>query len=169
VPGRPARARPIRSRTGPWSAATDPSPRNERRGPQRRAAPFGCPRPAIAPLGEIEFVDEPRLSDRIEWFGSAHDIARACAALWRHRDTPVGAALSIQDGDIRLDRTRFPTAWFKGGSEPGVLTMHHLAANTAGQVAITSVLLRDPARSFAETQVRLEAAGAVAGAIQLAL
>jgi hypothetical protein len=75
----------------------------------------------------------------------------------------------MNDGGIGLDGAAYPTVWFKGGSEPGVLTLTHLAANTAGKVAVTSVMLHDPDRAFAETQVALEALGAAAGGLTLAL
>jgi len=106
--------------------------------------------PAIdaVPRDRIEGWPEPRNIDEIEYFGTPADMCRALAGLWRQHtrpgQAPVDTALSIQDGGLGLARNRFPTVWFKGGSEPGVLTMNHLAATADGRVVMTSVMLADP-------------------------
>lgn len=100
------------------------------------------------PRERIEEWTEPRDIDEIEYFGTPDDVCRAFAGLWRQHtrpdQAPIHAALSIEDGGIGLSRSRFPTVWFKGGSEPGVLTMNHLAATADGRVVMTSVMLADP-------------------------
>jgi beta-lactamase class A len=120
------------------------------------------------PLDQIAFVPEPRLADRIEWFGSPLDICRAYAGLRRLNSQPSADALSINDGGIGLDRATFPTVWFKGGSEPGVLTLNYFAATATGTVVVASVMAHDPDRAFDEDAVAVEGLGLVRGGIELA-
>ena len=57
-------------------------------------------------------------------------------------------ALSIDDGGLGLDKARFPVTWFKGGSEPVVLTLNYLARTADGRSLVTGVLLSDPTRAW---------------------
>jgi len=74
--------------------------------------------PATAPPADIE---------TLEWFASPDDICRAFAGLQqlaaRPGLAPLGSILSANDGGIGLEPAQWPTVWFKGGSEPGVLTL----------------------------------------------
>jgi hypothetical protein len=40
--------------------------------------------------------------------------------------------LSLNDDGLQLDPAQWNTTWFKGGSEPGVLTLAFLATTRAG-------------------------------------
>lgn len=130
-------------------------------------------RPALLPvLGAVPRTGiqpwtEPRNIDTIEWFGSANDMCRAYAGLWTQRDTPVADALSIEDAGIALDRSEYPVVWFKGGSEPGVLTLNHLARTDDGRVIVASVLLENPGGPI-DPAAATEALALVRGGIQLA-
>ena len=96
------------------------------------------------PLSDLSIWSTPEKIDQIEWFASATDICRAYAGLWRENEPQIGAALSINDGGIGLDRSADPTVWFKGGSEPGVLTLNYLIRSANGRITVTSVLLGNP-------------------------
>jgi hypothetical protein len=124
---------------------------------------------AQVPLDQIAFVPEPRLADRIEWFGSPLDICRAYAGLRHLNSQPVTDVLSINDGGIGLNRATFPTVWFKGGSEPGVLTLNYLAATAAGTVVVTSLMAHNPDRGFDDQAAAVEGLGLVRGGIELAI
>ncbi|MCT2582624.1 class A beta-lactamase-related serine hydrolase [Actinophytocola gossypii] len=87
---------------------------------------------------------EPRDIGSIEWFGSPTDMCRILAGLRSLDDPAVATAMSISDGQIGLDRDEFPTVWFKGGSEPGVLTVNYLARTADGRTLVSSVMLADP-------------------------
>jgi hypothetical protein len=52
--------------------------------------------------------------------------------------------MSASNGSIGLDPARWPTVWFKGGSEPGVLTLGYLATNSKGQTFVVVAMLADP-------------------------
>lgn len=116
-------------------------------------------------------MTEPRDIDDIEYFGTPADMCRALAGLWRQHtrpgQAPIDTALSIEDGGIGLDRVRFPTVWFKGGSEPGVLTMNHLAATADGRVVVTSLLLADP-RGVLDPALTFEVLALARGGLRLA-
>ncbi len=111
----------------------------------------------------------PRDIDSIEWFASPTDICSVYASLssLARRDRNVASTLQINDGSIGLDSAQWPTVWFKGGSEPGVLTLNYLARTRSGQTYVVSVLAQNPKGAIpdAATSALL---GAVKGAFQLA-
>jgi hypothetical protein len=95
---------------------------------------------------------EPRDIDTIEYFASPDDICRAFAGLQqlaaRPGLAPLGSILSANDGGVGLDPVQWPTVWFKGGSEPGVLTLGYLATNSKGQTFVVVAMLSDPAAAL---------------------
>jgi hypothetical protein len=125
--------------------------------------------PAVAavPRNAIEWWTEPRDLDSIEWFGSANDMCRALAGLWRLNSPRVAGAMSIADGGIGLDRTEYPTVWFKGGSEPGLLVLNHLARTADGRVAVASIMLSNPNGAI-DPNATTEALALVRGGLEMA-
>jgi hypothetical protein len=136
--------------------------------PPRRAAVL----PAIGriPLSDVEVWAEPRKIDTIEWFGSPLDVCHVYADLWRQSRrsglAPIGRAMSINDGGIGLDRRLYPTVWFKGGSEPGVLTLNYLVRTSDGRTVVSSFMLADPGRAF-DASIKVLALALVRGGIRL--
>jgi hypothetical protein len=130
-------------------------------------------RPALLPIVDsvprekIQPWTAPRDIADIEWFGAPKDICRAFAGLLDRHDPAVDHALSISDGGIGLDRAEFPDVWFKGGSEPGVLTLNHLARRADGRVLVSSVLLANPAGEL-DSSVQAKAFALVRGGLELA-
>jgi beta-lactamase class A len=114
----------------------------------------------------------PRDIDSLEWFASPTDICHvyaSLATLARQPDlAPVAAALQINNGGIGLDPSQWRTVWFKGGSEPGVLTLNYLATTRGGQSYVVSVLAEKPAAPMAETTAALTLLSAIKGAFELA-
>ena len=94
----------------------------------------------------------PRDIGTIEYFASPDDICRAFAGLQQlaaqPRLAPLGSVLSASNGSVGLDPARWPTVWFKGGSEPGVLTLGYLATNSKGQTFVVVAMLSDPAAAL---------------------
>ena len=90
--------------------------------------------------------------DTIEWFASADDICRAFAGLQQLAAqpwlAPLGPILSANNGGIGLHPAQWPTVWYKGGSEPGVLTLGYLATNSNGQTFAVVAMLSDPAAAL---------------------
>jgi hypothetical protein len=52
---------------------------------------------------------------------------------------------STNNGGIGLNATTWPRVWFKGGSEPGVLTLGYLARDRSGATYVVVALTENPA------------------------
>ena len=89
------------------------------------------------PLGTLSATPwtAPRDINSIEWFASPTDICRvyaSLAALARQPQlAPLAHILELNSGGIGLSSSQWPAVWFKGGSEPGVLTLNYLATTRA--------------------------------------
>src|SRR5947209_1948324 len=127
-----------------------------------------APLPTLAQAGTWT---RPREIDKLEYFGSATDLCRAyasLAALDRQPGlSPIGQALSVNDDGLQLDPARWKTTWFKGGSEPGALSLAYLATTRAGQSYVVTVLAEDPSQPLADNAIPAIVA-AVKGAFTLA-
>ena len=82
---------------------------------------------AKVPLSEITAWAEPRDLDTIEWFASPTGICRTYAGLAKLGDKRVGEAMSAHGRRARAGPGDWPSVWFKGGSEAGVLDLSYLA------------------------------------------
>jgi Beta-lactamase enzyme family len=149
--------------------------------PKLADAYLATPRPARAavlfsvdqvPLSQVTAWPAPEDINQLEWFAAPTDICRAYSGLLRENAnpglSPIGAALSINDGGIGLDRAQYPTVWFKGGSEPGVITLNYLARAKDGRVLVDSVMLANPTSPLDENTVIGVALALARGGIQLA-
>lgn len=112
------------------------------------------------PLSEIGsgFSVEPRYVDEIEWFASPDDLCRAFASLQVLSTEPalsptLSAVLSREVGGIGLDPSEWPTVWFKGGSEPGVLTLGWLAINSDGDTFVVEAMVSNPDVALSEDSI----------------
>jgi beta-lactamase class A len=128
-----------------------------------------APLPTAAAVGAWT---TPRDINSLEYFASASDICRAYAALAALARqpglSPVGQVLSVNDDGLQLDPARWKTAWFKGGSEPGVLALTYLATTRTGQSYVVSVLADNPSQPIDETTAIPAILSAVRGAFTLA-
>ncbi len=120
------------------------------------------------PLTSLAGWSKPRMIDQVEWFGSPVDMCQAYAGLWAQHEPPVNAALTIEDAGLGLPAADYPTVWFKGGSEPGVLTLNYLARAADGTLVTASVMLSDPARPLDEATIGPRALAVLRGALDLA-
>jgi Beta-lactamase enzyme family/ORF 12 gene product N-terminal len=113
----------------------------------------------------------PRDIGSLEWFASPADICKvyaSLAALATHPGlAPVASILEINDGGLGLDPGQWRSVWFKGGSEPGVLTLSYLATTRGGQSYVVSVLAANPAAPIPQTATE-QLLGAIKGAFRLA-
>jgi len=128
-----------------------------------------APLPAVAAAGSWI---APRDINSLEYFASASDICRAYASLAalaaRPGLSPVGQVLSLNDDSLALDPAQWKTTWFKGGSEPGVLTMAYLATTRTGHSYVVTVLAEDPSQPIDETIAVPVMLSAIKGAFTLA-
>jgi beta-lactamase class A len=115
----------------------------------------------------------PRDINSIEWFASADDICRVYASLAalarRPGLSPVASVLQINDGGLGLNPAQWKTTWFKGGSEPGVLTLTYLATTQTGHSYVVAVLAENPSAPIFNPAIAVPALlSAVKGAFTLA-
>jgi hypothetical protein len=115
---------------------------------------------------------EPRDIGSLEWFASPADICHVFASLAtlarEPKLAPLAGILARNAGGMTLDPGRWRAVWFKGGSEPGVLTLNYLATTRTGQAYVASVLAADPSAPLAQDSAVLTLISAVKGALQLA-
>jgi len=127
------------------------------------------PLPAVAAAGAWV---APRDIDSVEYFASATDLCRAYASLAalarRPGLAPIGQVLSLNDDSLALDPAQWQTTWFKGGSEPGVLTMAYLATTRTGHSYVVTALAENPAQPIDETIALPVMLSAIKGAFTLA-
>jgi hypothetical protein len=119
------------------------------------------------PLTGLQGWQTPEKIDDIEWFGSPGDICRAFSGLQKENQPEIGHALSLNDGGLGLDRVQFPEVWFKGGSEPGVLTLNYLARTADGRSLVASVMVSDPVAPLNENHVAARGIAVAKGAVAL--
>jgi hypothetical protein len=103
------------------------------------------------------FSTDPRYVEQIEWFASPNDICRAFAGLQllsrRPSLSPLATILALQPGGNGPDPSVWPTAWYKGGSEPGVLTLGWLATNRRGQTFVVEAMVTNPDAVLSATSI----------------
>jgi hypothetical protein len=75
--------------------------------------------------------------------------------------------LSVNDGGIGLSASLWPTVWFKGGSEPGVLTLGYLARDASGHTFVVIALTENPAKAFDQQTSALRLLAVISGAFGL--
>jgi hypothetical protein len=147
-----------------YSAADEPSRRALLAGTVDRA-----PLPAVAAAGAWI---TPRDINSLEYFASASDICRAYASLAalarRPGLAPIGQVISLNDDGLQLDPAQWKTTWFKGGSEPGVLTLAYLATTRTGHSYVVTVLAENPSQPIDETTAIPIILSAIKGAFTLA-
>ncbi len=87
----------------------------------------------------------PRHIDTIEWFASSQDLCTLHGAFVRQAKNPVHAraleVLTLNDAGIGLEKTAWPYVGYKGGAEPGVLTMSWLVKSSSGEWFSVSLAL----------------------------
>jgi hypothetical protein len=105
--------------------------------------------------------------DEIEWFASPADVCHAYAGLLRLDQPEIHHALSLNGGGLDLDASRFPAVWYKGGSEPGVATLHDLARTAGGYALATSLMVSDPTTPLDIVDVAARARAVIRDAFHL--
>jgi hypothetical protein len=115
---------------------------------------------AAVSLSDFILWTKPRDVDSVEWFASPMDICGVFGYLSEQPRRPSGTAidraLSINDGGLKLDPETWPTVWFKGGSEPGVLTLGFYAKRLNGERAVVVMMVSNPTQAIDEQSAVLE-------------
>lgn len=114
---------------------------------------------------------EPRDVSSLGWMASPIDVCRVYAQLaslgHNSKLSPVGEILGTNTGNLTLNTGQWHDVWFKGGSEPGVLTLNYMATTITGHTYVVSVMAENPSHTIGPTATGtlLEA---VRGAFELA-
>ena len=124
------------------------------------------------PASAEQSASMPRDINSIEWFASAADLCRAFTGLAKLQAepalSPIGTVLSTNNGGIALGASTWPRVWFKGGSEPGVLSLGYLARDSRGQTFVVVVLTEDTSKPVQESAaVEIQALDVISGALGL--
>ncbi|MEV0615292.1 serine hydrolase [Nonomuraea sp. NPDC050404] len=122
---------------------------------------------AKEPLSKVQMWTKPRDLDSVEFYASPNDICRAYGELVKLGDKRIGEAMSINDAALGLDRKQWPTVWFKGGSEPGVLDLSFMARTSEGKTYVVTTMAIDPNEPI-KPAVQSEQLGVVRTAFGLA-
>lgn len=96
--------------------------------PEQRRARLADPALARVPLDPALFGDTA-VRPEIEWFASPRSLAKTLDWLSRKGGAQALAILATP----RADSRGLAYVGYKGGSEPGVLSLNHLARDTAGK------------------------------------
>lgn len=87
---------------------------------------------AAAKLDPSIFAGKPVAIEAVEWFASPQAMARVVDDL-RKADDTTRAILATNPGTDPATAARFAYLGFKGGSEPGVVTLNYLVRTRSGQ------------------------------------
>jgi hypothetical protein len=141
-------------------------------GPARRLALLTATVDQVPIGGYTSAWTKPRDINTLEWFASPTDICRvyaSLAALARQPGlVPISSVMSLNPGDMSLPSSQWRPVWFKGGSEPGVLTLNYLATTRSGHTYVVSILAEDPPAPISQTSATLTLISAAKGAFELA-
>ncbi len=91
------------------------------------------------------FEKGPVLPDKIEWFASTHDIARIMNNLRRMDNKTTLDIMALNSGIPKASAANWAYLGYKGGSEPGVISMNFLGQTKAGQWRVLSASWNNPA------------------------
>lgn len=110
------------------------------------------------------FLTRPTRIEELEWFASSADLCRALDAL-RVR-TESGPAAELRDvlaisRGLPISKSAFPWVGFKGGSEPGVLTLAYLLKRRDGAWFALAASWNDPAATLDEARFSALVQGAI--------
>lgn len=101
------------------------------------------------PLDSVSPPSAPDHVASIEWFASAADLARVMDWLRKHSEGEPGAPargiLAVNPG-LRLEGDRWSYVGYKGGSEPGVLSMAFLLRDRSAHWFAVAASWNDPSK-----------------------
>lgn len=108
-----------------WAAAPAPA--------RRALLDASAPRLAATPIDAGIFAGKPVAIDTLEWFASPAQTAMMLDRLRAGGGGTALAILAVNPGVDDATRAKFAYVGFKGGSEPGVITLNYLIRRTDGR------------------------------------
>ncbi|NAS22126.1 hypothetical protein GT755_10570 [Herbidospora sp. NEAU-GS84] len=119
------------------------------------------------PNSDVTAWTTPRQVTTIEWFGSPADMCRALVNLHGFGGPELNEIMGANDAGLGLDQKTWPTVWFKGGSEPGVLTLGFLARSDQNKIGVVVVQAADEKKALPEVAAATQVLAIVRGAFGL--
>jgi beta-lactamase class A len=86
----------------------------------------------------------PASIDTIEWFASSYDMLTLMRHIRRQQDDRMLSIMAINDGLSPAAAKRWKYVGYKGGSEPGVISLSYLLQSTNGKWYMASGSWNDP-------------------------
>lgn len=107
-------------------------------------------------VGALFADGKPVRIDSLEWFASPLELATAMEWFRRHQSTAAGKEalriMAINPGPLSSLKAQYPYVGYKGGSEPGVISMTMLMQDKAGGWHALTAGWNDPAAAVDETR-----------------
>jgi hypothetical protein len=107
-------------------------------------------------VGSLFADGKPVRIDTLEWFASPLELATAMDWFRRQGTSPAGKEalriLAINPGPLAGMKAQFPYVGYKGGSEPGVISMTVLLTDKAGGWHTLTASWNNPAAAVDETR-----------------
>jgi hypothetical protein len=109
-----------------WATSLEPSVR-------RKLLDTNAARLRTTPVDPMMFAGTPAKIDTLEWFASPTDTARMFDWLRKEGGETALSLLAVNPGIDPNTRAEFDYVGFKGGSEPGVVTLNFLVKRKDGR------------------------------------
>lgn len=106
----------------------------------------------FAQVDSAAFDNGPVHIDNIEWFASPADLANLLNHIRRSGNKRLLQILAVNRGISPPDAAKWNYLGFKGGSEPGVISMSFLVQSKTGQYYAVSGSWNNPAKDVNQTQ-----------------
>jgi beta-lactamase class A len=100
---------------------------------RRKLLTSNASRLAATPVDAAMFGGKPVSIDTLEWFASPLETAKVFDWLRSKGGTTALAILAVNPGTDPATRARFDYVGYKGGSEPGVITLNYLVKRKDGR------------------------------------
>jgi hypothetical protein len=98
------------------------------------------------------FASGPAFIDSLEWFASPYNISELLDHIRKSRSDRMMQILSVNTGISQSVAEEWNYVGYKGGSEPGVISMSLLLQSKSGQWYAVSGSWNDPAKEVDETK-----------------
>jgi beta-lactamase class A len=98
------------------------------------------------------FAGGPAYIDTLEWFAAPYDLAELLNHLRRTRNDRMLEILAVNPGLSAVTAAKWGYVGYKGGSEPGVISMSYLLHSKSGQWYAVTGSWNDPAKAVDETK-----------------
>ncbi len=91
--------------------------------------------------------ETPRHIDTVEWFVSPNDTAKLFSYIIKQGDKTALDVMAVNDGLPEGNKKDWEYIGFKGGSEPGVVSLNYLMKNKAGDWYVVAGSWNDTAKA----------------------